>query len=147
MSKNNGSNGQIIYARDTSRVHCLREITITYEGQNERTVVKAPDLSANGMFINTNRRFPEGAVLNLQFRMAATNAVVETRGEVRYCLPGVGVGVEFIGIAPEAKKEIERELELARNGGLSGGGMRREATNRAAQPRRARRRRKTPARG
>lgn len=145
MSKNNGSHGKIEYARGNSRVHCLREITITYEGQNERTVVRAPDLSATGMFIGTSRHFPEGAVLNLQFRMAATNAVVETRGEVRYCLPGVGIGVEFIGITPEAKKEIERELELARNGGINHSAMPRKETERATGPRRGRRSRKTPA--
>jgi len=32
------------------------------------------------------------------------------RAEVRYCLPDVGVGVEFIDIAPEAKAAIEDEL-------------------------------------
>jgi PilZ domain len=105
--------GRIERTPGNSRVHCLREITVTYEGQNERTVVKAPDLSVNGMFISTSRRFPEGAILNLQFRMAVTNAVVRTRCEVRYCLPGVGVGVEFIGIEPNAKRDIERELRLA----------------------------------
>ena len=131
MSNEKGSNGRTGYARADSRVHCLREITVTYEGQNERTVVKAPDLSVNGMFISTSRRFPEGAVLNLQFRMAVTNAVVQTRCEVRYCLSGVGVGVEFIGIDPEAKKDIERELKLAMQGG---------AAKRATAPRTKRRR-------
>ncbi len=135
MSNEKGSNGRTGYARADSRVHCLREITVTYEGQNERTVVKAPDLSVNGMFISTSRRFPEGAVLNLQFRMAVTNAVVQTRCEVRYCLPGVGVGVEFIGIDPEAKKDIERELKLALESEPRGG-----ATKRAARPRARRRR-------
>ncbi|MFY9691381.1 MAG: PilZ domain-containing protein [Candidatus Acidiferrales bacterium] len=127
MSKDNGFDGKAGVARGNSRVHCLREINVTYEGQNERTLVKAPDLSANGMFISTSRHFPEGAILNLQFRMAVTNAVVETRCEVRYCLPGVGVGVEFVGIAPEAKKDIERELKLA----LSDGGTKRRVTKRA----------------
>ena len=112
--------GRIERTPGNSRVHCLREITVTYEGQNERTVVKAPDLSVNGMFISTNRRFPEGAVLNLQFRMAVTNAVVQTRCEVRYCLPGVGVGVEFIGIEPNAQRDIERELRLASSDGKKG---------------------------
>jgi PilZ domain len=114
-------------------MHCLREITVTYEGQDERTVVKAPDLSVNGMFISTSRRFPEGAVLNLQFRMAVTDAVVRTRCEVRYCLPGVGVGVEFIGIEPEAKKNIERELKLALSDGEPRKRKTRRATKRAAR--------------
>ncbi len=37
-------------------------------------------------------------------------------GEVRHCLPGVGVGVEFIGLGAETAKIIGRELEL-NNGG------------------------------
>ncbi len=127
--------GRIERTPGNSRMYCLREITVTYEGQNERTVVKAPDLSVNGMFISTSRRFPEGAVLNLQFRMAVTNAVVQTRCEVRYCLPGVGVGVEFIGIAPEAKKDIERELKLALESELQGGPAKRVARPRATRRR------------
>jgi len=112
MSGKEQMNGKIAGVRSSSRVHCLREITVTYEGQNEHTVVKAPDLSASGMFINTMRAFPEGAVLNLRFRLAVTNALVQTRGEVRHCLPGVGVGVEFVGLAPEARRAIERELAV-----------------------------------
>jgi hypothetical protein len=128
MRKNSALNGNIKCARNSSRVHCLREITVTYEGQNERTIVKTPDLSTSGMFISTNRTFPEGAVLNLRFRLAVTKAEVRTRGEVRHCLPGVGVGVEFIGMAPEAARDIERELALSRE------------TGRRVRKRRARRR-------
>ena len=113
MSKKGGTTGNIACVRRGSRVHCLREITITSEGHNERIVVKAPDLSATGMFISTSRAFPEGTVLNLRFRLAVTNIEVNTRGEVRYCLPGVGVGVEFIGITPQAAKHIARELALS----------------------------------
>ncbi|MGH9743431.1 MAG: PilZ domain-containing protein [Candidatus Acidiferrum sp.] len=102
-------------ARSSPRVQSLREITITYEGQDEQIVVKPPNLSKRGMFINTNRSFPEGAVLNLRFTLLQTDAEIRTRCEVRYCQPGVGVGVEFIGLRPEATKLIEREI--ARSGG------------------------------
>lgn len=98
--------------RAGSRFHCLREITLTYEGQNDYTIVKAPDLSARGMFVSTPRRFHEGAVLNLRFRLDRTGTEVRTRCEVRYCLPGVGVGVEFVGISQEASEAIARELAL-----------------------------------
>ncbi|HEX4004426.1 MAG TPA: PilZ domain-containing protein [Candidatus Acidoferrales bacterium] len=135
MSNHNGFDATAAVGRSNSRVHCLREINLTYEGQNEHTVVKAPDLSANGMFISTSRRFPEGAILNLQFRMAITDAVVETRCEVRYCLPGVGVGVEFVGITPEAKRYIERELKLA----LGDAPAQRRVPKKARARRRARR--------
>jgi hypothetical protein len=73
---------------------------------------RLPDVSTGGMFINTNQRFPEGAVLNLRFRLAISGADIETRCEVRYCQPGVGVGVEFIGLSAEASEAIQHEIAL-----------------------------------
>src|SRR6267143_711109 len=43
-------------------------------------------------------------------RLTKSNVEVQTRGEVRYCLPGIGIGVEFVGIRPEAVRAIEREI-------------------------------------
>jgi hypothetical protein len=106
-------NGESRCMRRPLRAHCLRDITVNYEGPNEHILVKAPALSAAGMFISTSRSFPEGTVLSLRFRLAVTNAEVRTRGEVRYCLPGVGVGVEFIRLGPEGARDIERELALS----------------------------------
>lgn len=99
-------------ARTQVRVPGVRSISVHYEGRREEVVIKPPDLSAHGMFISTSRSFPEGAVLNLRFQLQLTGALVETRGEVRYCLPGVGVGVEFIGVSPEARQQITREIQL-----------------------------------
>jgi hypothetical protein len=100
------------YLRVGPRIHSLRDISVNYEGHNEEVVVRPPDVSRQGMFISTSRTFPEGAVLNLRFRLALTGAQIQTRCEVRYCLTGVGVGVEFMGISPKAVREIEREIAL-----------------------------------
>jgi len=64
------------------------------------------------MFINTTRVFPQGAVLNVEFRLTRTQVEVHTRGEVRYCLPGVGVGVEFVQLSAEVLAFIEEEIRL-----------------------------------
>ena len=64
------------------------------------------------MFINTADHFPEGAVLKLRFRLYRSRVEVNTRCEVRYCLPGVGVGVEFVQLPTEAARAIENELCL-----------------------------------
>ncbi len=97
--------------RHEPRVQGLRQITISYEGRDEEIRVKPPDLSIHGMFIGTSTSFPEGSVLNLRFQLAHSGVEVETRGEVRYCLPGVGVGVEFIEVSHEAEQEIAWEIE------------------------------------
>ena len=121
--------------RGSKRAHSLREITISPEGRDEIIVVKAPDLSATGMFISTGRKFSEGAVLNLRiFRLAITDVDVRTRCEVRYCLPGVGVGVEFIGVPLEAARDID---ELALSGEIHQG-----ATKSSARPRVSRQRKR-----
>ena len=94
------------------RFSSLRELSVTYEGFSEDIVTRPPDVSARGMFINTSRKFPEGAVLNVRFRLALTGVEIQSRCEVRYCLPGVGVGVEFIDISPELVRAIEKEVSL-----------------------------------
>jgi hypothetical protein len=48
--------------------------------------VRPPDLSPHGMFVNTKTEYPQGAVLKLRFRLSRTGTVIQTRGEVRYCL-------------------------------------------------------------
>jgi PilZ domain len=99
-------------SRVGSRIRSLQDISLNYEGHSEEVAIRPPDVSSRGMFISTTRRFPEGAVLNLRFRLTLTGAEIQTRCEVRYCLPGVGVGVEFVGISPKSVREIERETEL-----------------------------------
>jgi hypothetical protein len=96
--------------RSSPRVSSLREITISYEGHDETIEVKPPNLSKGGMFINTSRSFPEGAVLNLRFELLLTGAVIETRCEVRHCRPGVGIGVQFVGLSEREGQLIEEEI-------------------------------------
>jgi hypothetical protein len=88
-----------------------RELFITHEGVSEEISLRPPDLSVQGMFIQTARRFPEGAVLKIRFRLARSLYEVAARGEVRYCLPGVGIGIEFVELSPEARRAIQEELQ------------------------------------
>jgi hypothetical protein len=90
-----------------------RELFITYEGHSEEIPFRPPDLSVQGMFIQTGRRFPEGAVLKIRFRLARSLYEVIARGEVRYCLPGIGIGIEFLEISPKARRAIQEELQDA----------------------------------
>lgn len=100
------------YHRNSPRVNSLGSISLNYEGHSEEVAARPPDVSTRGMFINTARNFPEGAVLNLKFMLSLSGVEIQTRCEVRYCLKGVGVGVEFVGISPDAVEDIEREIEL-----------------------------------
>ena len=88
----------------------FRELFITYEGRSEEIPLRPPDFSEQGMFIQTARRFPEGAVLKIRFRLVRSLYEVFARAEVRHCLPGVGIGVEFVENSAEARSSIREEL-------------------------------------
>lgn len=97
-------------SRMAERYSSLRELSVAYEGHNDTIATRPPDISTRGMFINTARHFPEGAVLNVRFRLTRTGVEVQSRCEVRYCLDGVGIGVEFVNISPKAASAIVEEL-------------------------------------
>jgi hypothetical protein len=99
--------------RVAPRIHSIRDIALQYEGSEERIISRVPDVSTTGMFVNTARKYAEGAVLNLSFCLALSGSTVQARGEVRYSLPGVGIGVQFIDISPSAIQSIEREIQLS----------------------------------
>jgi hypothetical protein len=97
--------------RSHSRYSPYRDLSIVFEGSSDNISIRVPDVSPQGMFISTPRYFPEGAVLKVRFRLTRTDYEVFARGEVRYCLPGVGIGLEFIDISPECQRAIEEQLE------------------------------------
>lgn len=103
-------------SRVAERYSSLRDLSVTYEGHSDTVATRLPDISSRGMFINTARHFPEGTVLNVRFRLARTGVEIQSRCEVRYCLDGVGVGVEFVNISPKAALAIEEELHPATAG-------------------------------
>ncbi len=98
--------------RVAPRLPTLRDLSVNYEGFSEDIVTRPPDVSAHGMFINTSRNFPEGAVLTVRFRLGLTGVEICSRCEVRYCVPGLGVGVEFVDISQESVRAIEKEVKL-----------------------------------
>ena len=110
MSMGAGQAPKNIPYREADRYRGYRDLTVVYEGSSEPLPVKVPDLSATGMFINTSKHFPEGAVLKLNFFLMRSNYEINCRGEVRYCLPGVGIGVQFVDIPRDAQEAIEQEL-------------------------------------
>jgi hypothetical protein len=101
-----------VTGRREPRLQHLSEIHITYEGGGCEIPIRPPDLSVHGMFVNTSTHFPEGSIVSLRFRLTRSNFEVQTRAEVRYCIPGVGIGVEFVGLRPEAVRAIEKEIKI-----------------------------------
>ncbi len=101
----------VILNRDLGRWAAYRGLNIKYEGSSKLIEVRAPDLSPRGMFIHLAQHFPEGSVLKLEFRLGRSGLDIHARAEVRYCLSGVGIGVEFIDIAEADRLAIAEEID------------------------------------
>lgn len=87
------------------------DLKIMYDGMTDWVEVRSRDLTPEGMFVNTSREFRQGAHMKLCFELLRTGLVIQAMGDVRYCLPGVGVGVEFVNLPACARAAIEEELE------------------------------------
>ena len=111
MSSHKGGKGYTFPRQEERYQAYVRSLSVTYEGSTEDITLRAPDISPKGMFINTPNHLPEGAVLRVSFQLPRSNFEVLARCEVRYCLPGVGIGVEFVEISQEAQQAIEEEIQ------------------------------------
>ena len=78
----------------------------TWEGTTHRT--RALTLGGGGLFVQVAKAIAPDTDLTVRFRPAGHLPVVEARAQVRYCLPGRGVGVEFTEIRPETRQKILR---------------------------------------
>jgi hypothetical protein len=97
--------------RQHKRVSYPPRLSVRYEGRDVDVRLSGPDISVQGMFINTPALFQEGAVLKVTFQLPRQGSTVVARCEVRYCLPGVGIGVEFINLCADDLNAIEQEIE------------------------------------
>jgi hypothetical protein len=97
--------------RQHKRYSYPADLVVTREGAPGHISLNGPDLSVHGMFINTPAVLSEGTVLKLSFRLIRVNKKINLRGEVRYRIPGIGVGVEFVELSDETRNAIEQELE------------------------------------
>ena len=87
------------------------ELKIIYDGCTDWVDVRSPDISTSGLFINTPHSFPKGARLKLRFELPGTGTRIQAVGEVKHCLPGIGVGVEFVDLHELARVEIDKYVK------------------------------------
>ena len=99
-------------SREVERYELPSELSVVYEGSTEKIPLHPSDLSTRGMFIQSPKPFPEGSILKVHFRLRRIDFAVNVRAEVRHCISGVGFGVEFLDLEPEARWAIEQELGL-----------------------------------
>lgn len=90
------------YQRATLRT----EIWIGQDGIFTRTPDVLRDLSERGAFIQTQQQFAKGSVLSLRFQLPYSPQLISTTVIVRNRRDTVGVGVEFLDLAPQHLDEL-----------------------------------------
>jgi hypothetical protein len=80
--------------------------------------VNATDISGNGCYVESILPLPVGTNLNLEFWIDEER--VKTNAVVRTCDPGVGMGIEFLGLTPEMQDAFQKHLEKLDPAGISG---------------------------
>ena len=104
------------------RRRARHKISFALELRDERTNVPlrvtATDISGNGCYIETIMPIQVGTSLKVEFFMEDER--VTSTAIVRTCDPGVGMGIEFISLAPDLQDRFQRLLEKLDPAGISG---------------------------
>lgn len=84
-------------------------LDVFFDGEDMTGVASTKDISAGGLYMNTQATIPPGAVLlvRIPFRAEAT---VVCRAEVIYSEPGRGLGLRFIDLSDEGRALLEHEI-------------------------------------
>jgi hypothetical protein len=94
--------------REAKRISYLCEVECEGAGLN-RLATRINDLSMTGAFINSLTCYPPGTSLRLRFHIK--DQLIETTAEVRYSMPQVGMGVQFLALGPDQMAALESLIE------------------------------------
>src|SRR5438270_8647748 len=104
------------------RRRARHKISFALELRDERTNVpmrvNATDISGNGCYIETIMPIQVGTTLKVEFFIEDDR--VTSTAVVRTCDPGVGMGIEFMGLAPDLQDRFQHLLEKLDPAGISG---------------------------
>jgi hypothetical protein len=84
-------------------------LEIRDERVNAPSRINATDVSGNGCYVENMLPFPLGTVLRLDFWLDSEH--IKITAVIRTCDPGVGNGIEFTGMPPEAKARMQSYLD------------------------------------
>lgn len=100
-------------APNNRRRFARHRVSFPLEVRDERVKtpmrVNATDVGGNGCYVETILPLPVGTTLRVDFwtdsEKTSTSAIVRTSD------PGVGMGIEFIGLTPDAKQRLQAYLD------------------------------------
>lgn len=71
------------------------------------------DVSAGGMFVETTVPCEQGARVELRFHLNDGGPVLLAQAEVKYLVPKLGMGVEFVNLSPSERERLENYVKGA----------------------------------
>lgn len=84
-------------------------VDVFFDGKDVTGVASTKDISAGGLYMNTQADIPEGTLLLIRIPFRS-DAQVVCNAIVVYSNPGRGVGLRFQGISDEVRAMLEREV-------------------------------------
>ncbi len=96
--------------RSTERARLI--VDVFFNGTDATGVASTKDISAGGLYMNTQAELPEGSALMIRIPFSDGQQVV-VNAEVVYSNPGHGVGLRFQGLTEKDRALMERELPSA----------------------------------
>lgn len=94
--------------REAKRISYLCEVECEGAGLN-RMATRINDLSVTGAFIDSMTCYAPGTSLRLRFHIK--DVLIETSAEVRYTMPQMGMGVQFLDLKPDHLAALESLIE------------------------------------
>jgi hypothetical protein len=92
------------YREQRKHKRFLFRADMVVEGTN---TCSSMDISESGVYLSTIQYFEENHLVNISIPLDRENLAI--KGEVKYCQPGIGMGVMFVGLSDEQRVKI-REL-------------------------------------
>ena len=92
---------------EKKRKHPRASFAAQIECKECSTLAFAKDISVGGMFVETDQPMPVGSRINLRFNLEGQDPITVAAAEVTYQVGKLGVGVQFVDVAPEDLKRIE----------------------------------------
>ena len=93
------------------RVGVNNKVWLNQDGPFVRSDERLGDLSPHGAFLKMSAPYAIGRILDLRFVLPSADTFTTCSATVRHHRPGQGIGVEFLGLSPETRGEIENSIE------------------------------------
>lgn len=103
---------QVVVPPSNRRRYQRHKISLPIELRDERVKtpmrINATDVSGNGCYVESILPLPVGTMLRVDFWLDSEH--INISAVVRTCDPGVGNGIEFIGLPVEGKQRMQEYL-------------------------------------